>query len=76
MLKKFLCLCLFCLCILSCKKTKDIVKPIENDCEVLKQYLQNAAIDVSLAIDDGLDINNILIWYSIFPVVIYEILKY
>lgn len=60
MLKKFLCLCLFCLCILSCKKTKDIVKPIENDCEVLKQYLQDAAIDVSLAIDDGLDINNLI----------------
>ena len=60
MLKKVLILILSCCFILSCKQTNDIGKPIEHDCEVLKEYLQDASIDVSLAIDDGLDIDNLI----------------
>ena len=61
MLKRNLFILLLCVFILSCKDSDEIIKPIEKDCEVLKEYLQNASIDVSLAIDDGVDINNLIL---------------
>ena len=35
-------------------------KPIENDCELLKTYLTEGSIDINLAIDNGLDIDESL----------------
>ena len=56
------CFLLFISCLLSCNshngknKSEKLTSAIENDCEQLKQYLSNCAIDISYAIDDGLNI--------------------
>ncbi|MCQ2588733.1 MAG: S41 family peptidase [Treponema sp.] len=46
---------------ISCTKKKAIdISPIINDCVKLEEYLTNASIDVSLSIDNGLDIDLII----------------
>lgn len=47
------------LSLFSCSK-KVSVKPIEQDCALLKQYLEEASVDVSLAVEAGLDLNKVI----------------
>lgn len=60
------CFLLFISCLLSCNshngksKSEKLTSAIENDCEQLKQYLSNCAIDISYAIDDGLNIDEVI----------------
>lgn len=45
--------------LLSCSQ-KISSKPIEKDCELLKTYLKEGSIDINLAIDNGLDIDELI----------------
>lgn len=60
------------ICLFSCKKTKsqisetpqitdqELLATIESDCEQLKLYLKDAAIDISIEIDNGLNLEKII----------------
>lgn len=59
--KKMLCgfTCLFITLFISCSRFIS-TEPIEKDCEYLKTLLPEASIDFSLAVDDGLDMDEFL----------------